>query len=39
MNEIRKEQEEQHREFLITLKKRSKEFEVVRNLFGLYHLS
>jgi hypothetical protein len=31
--------EEQHKEFLLTLQKRSKEFQVVRFLFGIQHLN
>jgi hypothetical protein len=31
--------EEQHKEFLLTLQKRSKEFQVVRFLFGIHHLN
>ena len=38
MNQTKKEYEEQQKNFLITLKKRSSEFKVVRFLFGIFHL-
>lgn len=38
-NATKQENEEQNKNFLITLKKRSKEFEVVRFLFGISHLN
>ena len=38
-NTTKQENEEQQKNFLITLQKRSKEFEVVRFLFGINHLN
>lgn len=38
MSQSKREYEELQKNFLLTLQKRSKEFAVVRMIFGLYHL-